>query len=144
MQVNPFELIEFLVDVSKVQILAIGHVAESRRIQVSTLESTLLLSLQSVTALIFPRQDDAKEKDDANLDQMADNHAPDAQRIFWSLRRQVEERSDDISCAVTEEKDGCRSLSVSNDDPALHVYTEGKKITYRSSPPSSYVLRYSR
>ncbi|KAK6432536.1 hypothetical protein LTR95_011294 [Oleoguttula sp. CCFEE 5521] len=46
---------------------------------------------------------EAEEEDDADFDQVRDDHAPDAELISRRLGREVEEGADDIPGAVAQE-----------------------------------------
>ena len=91
------------VDISKVQILPIRHVAECCCIQISPIQATFLLALNLIAAPILQIQHGAQRNDQAGFDQMRDDHAPDTKRIFWLLICDVEEGPDDVAGAVAEE-----------------------------------------
>lgn len=59
-----------LIDVSEVEVLLVRHITERRRIQIPSLQSTFHLALQTVSALVLPRQDESQGQDQAHLDQV--------------------------------------------------------------------------
>jgi len=88
-----------LVDIPEVQILPICQISKGSRIQISFL---LTLNLGSSSILAFHQEPEGKHN--ADFDEMADNHAPNAQLIAGRLIGFVKEGTGDISRAVSQEQ----------------------------------------
>jgi hypothetical protein len=91
------------VNIPKIRVLPIRHIAESRRIQIP-----ISVSLQSLPLFVLPRKHNAEDHNEHDLDQVAANHAPDAERVLRCLVGLVEEGASDVARAVSQEEDGCR------------------------------------
>lgn len=124
-----------LVYIPKIRVLPISHIRKRSRLQIPRLQTTLLLALQSISALVLPTQQYPEENDDTRFDQMRDDHAPDAELVVRFLRLQVEEWADDVTGAVSEEEDSvcedflgmpceCKTGHISNIAQAPRFVTE--------------------
>ncbi|GFF25978.1 LOW QUALITY PROTEIN: hypothetical protein IFM46972_01623 [Aspergillus udagawae] len=67
------------------EILPIRQIQKRSRIQISSLKSTLHLRLDSIPLLVLPPEEKAKYGDKNDLDQMRDDHGPDAEG--WSATK---------------------------------------------------------
>ena len=97
-----------LVYIPKVQVLAIGHIAKRCCIEISAVETAFHRALDLVPPLVLSCKHEAQDQDQYHFDQMADDHAPDAQRVLWRLVGEVEEWANDVAGTVAEEEDGVR------------------------------------
>ena len=94
-----------LVDVSKIQVLAIGHIAESSRVKVPSFQSAFLLALQLISTFVLHAQDSSECNNDTCFNQVRDDHAPYSKGILRFLARNIEERTCNVAGTVTQEDD---------------------------------------
>ena len=78
------------------RILTIRQIPECRRIQVPSFQPSWLRRLDSIAAFVFVREQEPQRENRAYLEEMADNHAPDTERVRRTLIGLVEERSRDL------------------------------------------------
>jgi hypothetical protein len=69
------------------EVLPIRQIQKRSRIQISSLKSTLHLRLDSIPLLVLPPEEKAKDGDKNDLDQMRDDHGPDAEGVGWSAAK---------------------------------------------------------
>lgn len=63
-----------LVYVSEIQILAIGHIGKSRRVQVTALQTSIHFGLDLVPSPVFAAHENPESRDDADLEQVGHDH----------------------------------------------------------------------
>lgn len=69
------------------QVFSVRQIQKCSRIQISPRKTTLHLGLDAIALLIFPAQQETKDTDQNGLDQVRDNHGPNAERVGRSVVR---------------------------------------------------------